>query len=591
MKHVAIVVVNYNSGRYLERCIRSLLRSTVDLEICVIDNHSSDESLQLIESIPTCKHTLQIVRNTNNLGFSSAVNIGANATSSEYLMVLNPDCYVHSHTVEALVEALCIQQDAGMVGALVFNEDGSEQAGCRRNEPTLRRSAVKAMGLSRWLEGVDLRHMPLPKTNTKVDAVSGSAMLFHRRCFEQIGGMDEGFFLHCEDLDICHRMRKDGLGVYFVPTVSLFHRQGVSGSTSDNRVEALKHQGMVRYYSKHYGAASRLNFWLIRCLIWSHFFVKQGIKWVRTLKRRFSLINTYGSTNSLLLDNLPGPDMGDLLLITGANCDVGDYLLERISRSGAQCVAPFRTRPGPSSLDGIHWLSSEYFTKAPTPDLPVFNRWVNLAPIWTVEQFYPFLNETFPDKVIAISSTSIEVKADSSDGYENHTVSMLREGERKLHSMVKKHGANYVIFRPTMIYGGPRNRNVNLIKRIIKTLRFFPIVGHGEGNRQPIHADDVAHACELVLPRKFENKTYSIGGAEVLNFREVVERTFDSLGLPRRFVSVSNSIATLALRVVKWIPGFRGISYGLIARLSKDQIFSNREAMDDFGFSPRKFEP
>ncbi len=587
----SVVIVNYNSGLYLERCLRSLLRSTINLEICIVDNHSSDNSLELIESLQTRLHKLQIIRNTRNLGFSSGVNIGANATSSPHLMVLNPDCYVHSHTIESLVAALRQKQDAGMAGALVFNEDGTEQAGCRRNEPTFAKSAVKALGLSKWFNGVDLRHTSLPKESVKVDAISGSAMMFHRHLFDEIGGMDEGFFLHCEDLDICRRMRDSGYGVYFVPTVSLFHRQGVSGNATNSQVEALKHQGMLRYYSKHSSGGNPLKFWATSCLVWSHFLAKKAIGRVRALRNLPRNQESAAVGESAFLDNLPGPDTQTLLLVTGANSDTGDFLLRRISQLGGQCVAPFRSKPGTLLLRGVHWLSTEYFNKAPIADLPGFRRWVNLAPIWTIEQFELLFIPGFPERIVALSSTSIEMKADSEDRYENDTVAKLGEGEQKLRKLATQNNSQWVILRPALIYGGPRNRNINLIRQIIRKLHIFPIVGDGEGYRQPIHADDVAHACELVLSANMDKKTYSIAGSEVLSFRQMVERTFDSVGLPHRFIKVSPAVAKLALRLVKRVPGFKGLSPGIVDRLQKDQVFSNHDAMEEFGFSPRQFEP
>ena len=193
-ERVGVIVVNFNSGGYLLRCLQCLSRSREPLSIVIVDNNSHDNSLAMIADFDPGDHDLKVIRSDANNGFSVGVNTGREELDCEYLMLLNPDCQVHPHSVSSLRDVFDEYPDAGIVGAMVFNEDGTEQRGCRRNEPTIGRSIVNALGLRRYLEGVDRTGEPLPTDPVVVDAVSGSAMMIRSQYFDEIGGMDESFF-------------------------------------------------------------------------------------------------------------------------------------------------------------------------------------------------------------------------------------------------------------------------------------------------------------------------------------------------------------------------------------------------------------
>ena len=268
---VSIIIVNYNSGDYLRRCVSSLEKSTIPFELVIVDNASQDNSLDGISDLSDDRFRFQIIGNTENLGFSRAVNIGARHANGEFLFLLNPDSIVRKTTLEHLLAVFQDQPKTGIAGALVQNEDGSEQRGCRRNEPTFIRSVITVLKLNRWFEGVDMVYQPLPKTNQPVDAVSGAAMMVSRACFEEVGGMDEGYFLHCEDLDLCRSVRDSGYQVMFCPDIPVVHRQGASDASSFF-VERHKHAGMIRYYHKHRPKQGlNLGYPMVIALVHMHF--------------------------------------------------------------------------------------------------------------------------------------------------------------------------------------------------------------------------------------------------------------------------------------------------------------------------------
>ena len=168
-----IVVVNYNAGDFLLRCVESVLRSDVPVSLTVVDNASSDDSIEKIRGLAAGEHRYQIFQNSENLGFSRAVNQGARRGTSPYVFLLNPDCEIHPHSIRKLLAETKMCKDFGILGALVFNEDGTEQRGCRRLEPTYTRSVVTPLRLGNYFHSVILQHEPLPDGIQSIDEVSG----------------------------------------------------------------------------------------------------------------------------------------------------------------------------------------------------------------------------------------------------------------------------------------------------------------------------------------------------------------------------------------------------------------------------------
>ncbi len=578
---IGVVIVNYNGGQYLSRCLASVFRSDCPLRVVVVDNDSKDGSFQALSRIDPGRHELITVSNSGNFGFSRGVNIGIDHLDTDLVMLLNPDCEVHPHTIGRLAATFRAHPDAGVVGALVFNENGTEQRGCRRREPTLWRSLVTSLGLGQRLSGVDMTAEPLPAVATRVDAVSGSAMMLHRGRLMKIDGMDESFFLHCEDLDVCHRMRNAGYSVYFEPRVSLFHRQGVSSGGGWKKIERMKHDGMLRYYRRHYHGGLGVPLKLMEGAIWLRL---QAVLALGRLKAR--------RNPDVIWELPPSADWrSPCLLLTGAATDVGAAVMRRLQKTGITSIATTRGKNSSAGKGCVRILSMEYFEKAPLDDLPYFDRWLHLAPVWTWQSFESVLNRSRPVRIVALSSTSVVAKADSSDPKDRAVVEALYDGEKGIARYASECRASLTILRPTMIYGGSRNRNINLVRRVTRWLRVFPMVGSGEGMRQPVHSSEVANACLAALDRTDVDGTYTIAGSEVLSYRDMVRRVFEAQGLKPRIVNVPEKLARGVVRVAGRLPGLDMLSEQMLERLNRDQAFSNERASHDLGYQPGPFNP
>jgi hypothetical protein len=289
---ISVVVVNYNAGPLLIECVRTALSQTS--EILVVDNASSDSSINDCASIFDGEPRVKILRNESNLGFAAACNIGFAQASGDYVLFLNPDCRLEENAGAELLHALQATTDVGMVGGLLLNADGTEQGGGRRAVPTPWRSFVRAFGLtrlaSRWPKlffDFHLHKQPLPDRSIEVEAISGACMLVKREAVADVGLWDEAYFLHCEDLDWCMRFRQKGWKILFVPSARVTHALGACSRSRPVFVEWHKHKGMVRFYRKFFGHQyPGAVMWLVVAGVWLRFGLISAYRSVRLAMRR-----------------------------------------------------------------------------------------------------------------------------------------------------------------------------------------------------------------------------------------------------------------------------------------------------------------
>jgi GT2 family glycosyltransferase len=269
------VTVNYNSGPAIVDCVRSLAG---DVGRCiVVDNGSTDGSLAALEALNLAN--LVIIRNGANLGFSRACNIGLAAAAADAVLFINPDGRLEPGALMQMLGVLDSAPDVGMVGPLLLGLDGLEQRGGRRALPTLASGFSAGFGLARlarFLPGrfgdFNRNAAPLPAGPVAVEAISGGCMLTRRAALRALGGWDEDYFLHVEDLDLCFRFGKAGYRIMFVPGARAVHAKGGSSAAIPFFVERHKHRGMIRYYHKFFADGHPAPLiWLVSAGVWLRF--------------------------------------------------------------------------------------------------------------------------------------------------------------------------------------------------------------------------------------------------------------------------------------------------------------------------------
>ncbi len=584
---IDVILVNFNSGAYLERCLKSIFTSTIPLSVSVVDNASSDDSFSRVADIATHGHQLELIANPGNDGFAKAVNIGARTGEGEFIFLLNPDCEVYPHTIGDLAAALQASTEASIAGAMVFNEDGTEQRGCRRREPTLRRSIITALRLDDRYDGVNLTHQEISgDAPVAVEAVSGAAMMIRRSTFDQLGGVDEGYFLHVEDLDLCRRVRDLGGGVIFVPSVSLFHHQGVSSGRVPVLTEWFKHKGMMRYYSKF--APQNRN---TAILLLSQAVVLVNLAW--TLFRhtvRIALRQTNATPRlpvHLVNNETPA------VVVTGASSDLGHAVLHSFDHSAERLIAVTRKAVPKHSHFGETWHHSSYFDKVPAKDLGPIRELIAVSPIWATPKIAKNLHQFGGlQQVVAISSTSVLGKANSADKAERSVVTQLLDGEHDLLEWAKQQDVDAIIGRASMIYGGRKDQSISFIARMIRLVRRFPMIEGGGGLRQPVHIDDLVTAIQNIRKQvPLPEKIYTLAGGEILSYQAMVERVFAANKLPPQFLQFSVTRLRRWVTLISKFPGFGFISPEMVSRMQKDMDYDISSAQNDFNYQPGKFRP
>ncbi|MGN6790510.1 MAG: glycosyltransferase family 2 protein [Rhodanobacteraceae bacterium] len=274
---VSIIIVAADSGSTLRECVARALASSVPVELILVDNASRDGVPQALARAYERDARVRVVRNRANLGFGPAVNVGARDAHGDALLVLNPDCMLEPDTLSRLLDVQRAHPDAGVIGAVVCEADGTPDPASRRRDPLLRRSLNEMTGRARRepenlaYEGVDVPG-PIPDAVIETENVSGALMLLPRAVFERLRGFDERYFLHCEDLDLCRRARDAGYKVLLAGAVRVRHAKGGSSAHRPVFVSYHKHRGMWRWFRKFDPAARRpLVRVLVACGIAAHF--------------------------------------------------------------------------------------------------------------------------------------------------------------------------------------------------------------------------------------------------------------------------------------------------------------------------------
>ena len=251
---VLAIVVNYNADEWLLACVRSLLDCKPPINVCVVDNASSDGSLERMCREFEDVHRLEVVINEENAGFARANNQILRSQPAEFYVLVNPDCEVEQDTIAKTIEVMQHNTNIGLASCLIKNVDGSVQKTCRRKFPTPWTGLIRTLGLNSLFPKVfgDFDYGDKAPSNQVeyVEAISGAFMVVQGSALEKVGYLDEGYFMHCEDLDWCKRFWQSGLKVAFVPKVNVTHKKGVGGRSL--RVNWHLHQGMLRFYKKFY---------------------------------------------------------------------------------------------------------------------------------------------------------------------------------------------------------------------------------------------------------------------------------------------------------------------------------------------------
>ena len=273
--------------------------------------------------------------------------------------------------------------------------------------------------------------------------------------------------------------------------------------------------------------------------------------------------------------------------VLGATSQSGRCLLGLLIRSERKVTA-FSRRPAPNVDEHVQWRELSLVT--PPDNVNEISCWICVAPIWVLSDYFELMEASGAKRVVALSSTSRFTKRNSSDPAEQAVARRLIDSEARLQNWAENKGVECVILRPTMIYGLGGDKIVAEIARFINRWGFFPILGKGDGLRQPVHIEDVAKAClAAITAPAARNRAYDISGAEALTFKEMINRVFLALDKKPRFAILPRWCFRIAMTGLRLIPRFRHWSIAMAERMDRDMVFDHSSAESALEFTPRPF--
>ena len=241
---LSIVIVSYNVRSYLELCLQSVSKALegIEGEVWVVDNCSQDDSVAVLKrDYPW----VRLVENNENMGFAQS--------QSDYVLLLNPDTVVAESTLRGVLQFMDEHPEAGGAGVMMHNEDGTIAPESRRALPTPWVSALKMLGFTRRYY---MSRLPWDQPG-RIDVISGAFCLLRRKALDQVGLLDEDFFMYGEDIDLSYRLLKGGWQNWYLP-YEITHFKGRSTQKTDYRYVHIFYQAMLIFFRKHYSHLSFL---------------------------------------------------------------------------------------------------------------------------------------------------------------------------------------------------------------------------------------------------------------------------------------------------------------------------------------------
>lgn len=250
---ITIIIINWNTRDMLADCLDSIRQHAdgLNLDIIVVDNASSDGSQTMLqENYPD----VQLIANQDNVGFAKANNQAMQVAQGRYFLLWNSDAFAQPDSMQALLRLADAQPKAGLIGAQLRNQDGSFQAS-HTPFPHLWQEFLILTALGRRMYGNSYpsRGPEEEYGPQQVDYVEGACMLVRREAYEQVGGLDEGYFMYAEEVDWCKTLKQAGWQIWYQPESKVTHLGGASSSGRRTRREADLYRSRVRFFNKHYG--------------------------------------------------------------------------------------------------------------------------------------------------------------------------------------------------------------------------------------------------------------------------------------------------------------------------------------------------
>ncbi len=243
---VTAIVVSYHTGPRLKECLYALSADPEIAATVIVNNGNRAETVAWLDQFALDRASVSLIHPGENLGFGRAVNLGAAAVERGHLLVINPDAVLRWRSVSVLQETASRVTEPWIIGGRIFDLQGREERGPRRRELTLWHAITRVIGWNTWT----MEHDPAPEKPVVMPVISGAFFLTSKISFERLGGFDEGYFLHVEDIDLCRRCREAGGHVMYDPRAGALH-YGATSDVPGKVVAGHKADSLQRYFKTY----------------------------------------------------------------------------------------------------------------------------------------------------------------------------------------------------------------------------------------------------------------------------------------------------------------------------------------------------
>lgn len=240
---ISVVMVSYQTGPALLEAVSAVMAADDIDEVILVDNGNSKAARETLWTLIGGSSKIRVAQGHGNIGFGSACNYGAALSSGESLLFLNPDTVMAPGMASKISEAGASLSAPWIIGGILRDANGQEQRGSRRGAVTPWTALRSFTGLG----DINLHKAPMPEGLTPMPTISGAAFMMSRKSFDQVGGFDENYFLHVEDIDLCRRVKLAGGEVYVLPEANIVHH-GATSNASTLTVERHKLESFIRYF-------------------------------------------------------------------------------------------------------------------------------------------------------------------------------------------------------------------------------------------------------------------------------------------------------------------------------------------------------
>jgi GT2 family glycosyltransferase/nucleoside-diphosphate-sugar epimerase len=591
---VSVVIVSYRTGPTLWLAIAAALEQPECCELLLVDNGNTPGDRARIKATAASDPRFKLISGHGNVGFSRGCNLGVSASSGDYILLLNPDSMLPEGGLARAVEVLRTFPENTLAGCYLVNPDGSEQRGGRRALLTPKNAVGESLGLTRFwgTDGqLNFHGTRMPEQAHEVPAISGAFMMLSRAFYQRLGGLDEGYFLHMEDMDFCARVHKAGGKVICMPEVKVIHFRSTS-EAANSVVEKHKTRGFIRYLKKHFGKEySPLALSFLSLGIW----LRYGLKvFIGALDKAFvpPLAAKREIARIVLLYRLArfGPRdnslAGKTILVAGGSGQVGLCAVGKALARGARVVAMYNRTVIPFSHPNLEWVRRD-LTKSAFEGLKA-DVLVYTLSIWTLPDKLASISDAGIRRVIAYSSTSRFSKVTSKNRYEQDIVQKLASGEEQSLAIAMEKSVAVTILRPTMIYGVGLDANITRLADVVRRFGFLVVYGKASGLRMPVQAMDLAAAA---LDASYNpvtiGKCYNLGGSQIMTYRSMIMFLFQYLGRKARIFRPPFLPFFLDLLGKVYQVGY--LNGEMAQRMNQDLVFDMQDAINDFGYRPKGF--